>query len=452
MRNILIFGAGRSSHVLIRYLLGESEKNNLQITVIDHKIDLVNQKVNGHKNGHAIELDIRNDEKRDHLIKESDIVISMLPVRFHLIIAESCLKLKKNLITASYVTPELDKLNEEVSNAGIIFLNECGLDPGIDHMSAMSVIDKIRDSGNILRSFETFTGGLLAPDPDENPWQYKFTWNPRNVVMAGKGGVKFLQEGKYKYIPYHKVFRRTEMVHIPGHGYFEGYANRDSLKYMDLYRLEGIKTLYRGTFRRPGFCRAWNIFVQLGATADDYLMENVDKMTHKEFINSFLSYNPYDSVELKLAHYVNLPFNSPEMFKMRWLGIFDDELVGLSEGSPAQILEQILKKKWSMKAEDLDMVVMWHKFEYFEKDKLNVINAYMIATGEDADSTGMAKTVGLPVGIATKLILENKISLKGIQIPVKKEIYNPILEELKTLGIEVIEEKPREIKMPDNNL
>ncbi len=452
MRNILIFGAGRSAHVLIRYLLSESEKHNLQIAVVDHKIDLVNQKVNGHKNGQAIELDIRNDEKRDLLISESDIVISMLPVRFHLIIAQSCLKLKKNLITASYVTPELDKLNEEVSNAGIIFLNECGLDPGIDHMSAMSVIDKIRGSGNPLRSFETFTGGLLAPTPDENPWQYKFTWNPRNVVLAGKGGVKFLQEGKYKYIPFHKVFRRTEMVHIPGHGYFEGYANRDSLKYMNLYKLKGIKTLYRGTFRRPGFCRAWDIFVQLGATADDYLMENVDKMTHKEFINSFLSYNPYDSVELKLAHYVNLPFNSPEMFKMRWLGIFEDELVGLSEGSPAQILEHILKKKWSMNAEDLDMVVMWHKFEYFEKDKLNVINAYMLAKGEDADNTGMAKTVGLPVGIATKLILENKISLKGIQIPVKREIYDPILEELKTLGIEVIEEKPREIKMPDSNL
>jgi saccharopine dehydrogenase (NADP+, L-glutamate forming) len=452
MRNILIFGAGRSSHALIRYLLRESEKENLRITVIDHKIELVNQKVNGHKNGYAIELDIQNDEERDRLISESDIVISMLPVRFHLIITESCLKLKKNLITASYVTPELEKLNKEVSNAGIIFLNECGLDPGIDHMSAMSVIDKIRSSGNTLRSFETFTGGLLAPNPDENPWQYKFTWNPRNVVMSGKGGVKFLQEGKYKYIPYHKVFRRTEMVHIPGHGYFEGYANRDSLKYMDLYRLEGIKTLYRGTFRRPGFCRAWDIFVQLGATANDYLMDNVDKMTHKDFINSFLSYNPYDSVELKLAHYINLPFNSQEMFKMRWLGVFDDELVGLSEGSPAQILENILKKKWSMNAEDLDMVVMWHKFEYFEGDKLKVINAYMIATGEDADNTGMAKTVGLPVGIATKLILENKITLKGIQIPVKKEIYSPILKELKTLGIEVIEEKPREIKIPDNNL
>ena len=452
MKNILIFGAGRSSHVLIRYLLRESEKNNFQITVVDHKIKLVNQRIIGHKNGQAVKLDIQNDEERDRLIVKADIVISMLPVSFHHIIAQSCLKFKKNLITASYVTPEIEKLNKDVKNAGIIFLNECGLDPGIDHMSAMSVIDKIRNSGNTIRSFETFTGGLLAPNPDENPWQYKFTWNPRNVVLAGKGGVKFLQEGKYKYIPYHKVFRRTEMVHIPGHGYFEGYANRDSLKYMKLYGLEGIKTLYRGTFRRPGFCRAWDIFVQLGATADDYMMDNVDKMTHKDFINSFLSYNPYDSVELKLAHYINLPFNSSEMFKMRWLGMFDDEPVGLSEGSPALILEHILKKRWAMNKTDLDMVVMWHKFEYFEDDKLKVINAYMIATGEDADNTGMAKTVGLPIGMAAKLILENRIMLKGVQIPIKEEIYKPILEGLKTSGVEVKEEKPREIKMPDNNL
>jgi len=452
MKNILIFGAGRSSHVLIRYLLRESEKNNFRITVVDHKIKLVNQRIIGHKNGQAVKLDIQNDEERDRLIVKADIVISMLPVSFHYIIAQSCLKFKKNLITASYVTPEIEKLDKDVKNAGIIFLNECGLDPGIDHMSAMSVIDKIRNSGNTIRSFETFTGGLLAPNPDENPWQYKFTWNPRNVVLAGKGGVKFLQEGKYKYIPYHKVFRRTEMVHIPGHGYFEGYANRDSLKYMNLYGLEGIKTLYRGTFRRPGFCRAWDIFVQLGATADDYMMDYVDKMTHKDFINSFLSYNPYDSVELKLAHYINLPFNSSEMFKMRWLGMFDDEPVGLSEGSPALILEHILKKRWAMNKTDLDMVVMWHKFEYFEDDKLKVINAYMIATGEDADNTGMAKTVGLPIGMAAKLILENRIMLKGVQIPIKEEIYKPILEGLKTSGVEVKEEKPREIKMPDNNL
>ena len=452
MKKILIFGAGRSSYVLIQYLLQESKRKNYKIIVVDNQVDLVIRKVNGHPNGEAVSMDIKNDNEREKLVSDADIVISMLPANLHLIIAQTCLKYTKNLITASYVTTELEKLNIEVKKAGLIFLNECGLDPGIDHMSAMSVIDKIRDKGNILRAFETFTGGLLAPNPDENPWQYKFTWNPRNVVLAGTGGVKFLQEGQYKYIPYHKIFRRTEMVHIPGHGYFEGYANRDSLKYMNLYNLEGIKTLYRGTFRRPGFCRAWDIFVQLGATDDTYQMDKVHQLTHKEFINSFLSYNPYDSVELKLAHYMNLPYTSPEMFKLRWLGIFDNEKVGLDEGTPAQILEHILKKKWTLNENDLDMVVMWHKFEYFEDEKLKVINSYLISTGEDEDRTGMAKTVGLPLGIAAKLILDKKISSKGVQIPTIKAFYEPILKELKLCGIEVSEENPREIKMPDSNL
>jgi saccharopine dehydrogenase (NADP+, L-glutamate forming) len=216
--------------------------------------------------------------------------------------------------------------------------------------------------------------------------------------------------------------------------------------------LDKIKTLYRGTFRRPGFCRAWDIFVQLGATDDTYQMEHVQNMTHKEFINSFLSYNPYDSVELKLAHYMNLPFNSQEMFKIRWLGMFDDEIIGLDSGTPAQILEHILKKKWALHETDLDMIVMWHKFEYFENEELKVINSYMISTGEDKQKTGMAKTVGLPVGIAALLILDDKIHTSGVQIPIKKEIYTPILDELRSNGIEVREESPRVIKMPDRNL
>jgi len=451
MKKILILGAGRSSYVLIQYLLRESGPNNYKIIVVDSQIDLITRKINGHLNSEAVNIDIKNDAEREKLVSTADIVISLLPANLHLIIAKTCLKYKKNLITASYITPELENLRKKVKKAGLLFLNECGLDPGIDHMSAMSVIDKIRDEGNSLRSFETFTGGLLAYDPDENPWQYKFTWNPRNVVLAGTGGVKFLQEGKFKYIPYHKIFRRTEMIHIPGHGYFEGYANRDSLKYMKLYGLEGIKTLYRGTFRRPGFCSAWDIFIQLGATDDTYQMENVDKMTHKDFINSFLSYNPYDSVELKLAHYLNLPYASEEMFKIRWLGMFDEELVGLDEGTPAQILEHILKKKWTLSDNDRDMVVMWHKFEFFEKGQLKIINSYLISTGEDKDRTGMAKTVGLPLGIAAKLILEKKIRSNGIKIPIERGIYAPILEELKSCGIEVTEESPREIKMPDSN-
>jgi len=452
MKRILVFGAGRSSQVLIDYLLKYSQQNDYQVVLTDIDENLALQRINNHQNGKVTVLDVTHVEHRENLIKNADVVISMLPVKYHLGIAHSCLKYKKHLITASYLSPEIAKLKQEAADKGVIFLMECGLDPGIDHMSAMSVIDKIKDLRGNLRSFETFTGGLLIPTPDENPWQYKFTWNPNNVILAGQGGVKFLQEGTYKYIPYHRIFRRTEMVHIPGHGYFEGYANRDSLKYLKLYDLENIKTLYRGTFRRPGFCRAWDIFVQIGATDDSYMMDNVDKMTHKQFINSFLSYNPYDSVELKLAHYLNLEFNSQEMFKIQWLEMFSDELVGLEKGTPAQILEHILKKKWTLQEDDRDMIVMWHKFEYFEEEKLKMINTYLICKGEDHLRTGMAKTVGLPVGIAAKLILTGKLNLKGIFIPIRKEIYNPILKELIAHGIEINEETPKIIKMPGKNL
>lgn len=452
MKHILIFGAGRSSFSLINYLLKECEKQNWTLTAADYKLELALGKINGHEHGIAVQVDITKAAQREKLVEEADIVVSMLPARYHEEIAVTCLKLRKNLVTASYLTDEILKMDNEVKNAGLIFLKECGLDPGIDHMSAMAVIDKIRDSGSVLRSFETFTGGLLSPDPDENPWQYKFTWNPRNVVLAGQGVVKFLQEGRYKYVPYNRIFRRTEMVQIPGHGYFEGYANRDSLRYLDLYQLHGIQTLYRGTFRRPGFCRAWNVFVQIGATDDTYDMEGVDNMTHRQFMNSFLPYNPYDSIELKIAHYMNLEFNSQEMFKLKWLGIFNDDPIGMTSGTPAQILEHILKKKWTLLEDDLDMIVMWHKFEYFEEEKLKVINSYMVSQGEDMNNTGMAKTVGLPIGIATKLILEGRIKLKGVQIPISKSIYDPILKELYQNGIEVKEEDARDIKMPDRNL
>lgn len=282
-------------------------------------------------------------------------------------------------------------------------------------MSAMKVIDHIRkDKGLDLYAFESFTGGLLAPDPnDDNPWQYGFTWNPRNVVLAGQGTVKFIQEGKYKYIPYHRLFRRHEMIHIPGHGYFEGYANRDSLKYMDVYALHNIQTLFRGTLRRPGFTKAWDVFVQLGATDDTYEMEGVPEMTHRQFINSFLSYNPTDSVELKLAHYLGLDREGPEIHALQWLGLFEEEPVGLMKGTPAQVLEQILKKKWTISADRKDQIVMWHLFDYKENGKMKRIRAAMVATGESASQSAMSKTVGLPLGIAIKRFLNGEIVSRG---------------------------------------
>ncbi len=442
MEKILVLGAGRSATSLIAYLLNQANSFGWQITVADYALQLAEDKVKGNPNGKAIAFDINNEQQRETVIAEADVVISMLPARFHVAVAEACLQFSKHLLTASYVDDDMRALDNQAKEKGLLFLNECGLDPGIDHMSAKKVIDHIRNQGFELRAFESFTGGLLMPNKEEdNPWEYKFTWNPRNVVMAGQGDVKFIQEGRYKYIPYHHLFRRTEMIHIPGHGYFEGYANRDSLQYLEVYELQGIQTLYRGTLRRPGFCKAWDVFVQLGATEDSYSMEGVNGMTHRQFINSFLSYNPNDSVELKLAHYMKLDIDGPEMHKMRWLGLFEDTPVGLQKGTPAQVLEHILKKKWTIGEDERDQIVMWHLFDYKDGDQTKQVRSAMVANGEDATDTAMAKTVGLPLGIATKLLIQGKIEARGVQIPITPEFYNPILSELETLGFHFIEEE-----------
>ena len=442
MNKVLVLGAGRSATSLISYLLQQASSHNWEVTVADYALQLAQEKVNDHDKGNAIAFNINDEIQRQEVISDHDVVISMLPARFHPVVAEVCLQNNKHLLTASYVSEDMRAMDEQAKAKGLLFLNECGLDPGIDHMSAKKVIDEIRGGGFELRAFESFTGGLLKPNKDDdNPWEYKFTWNPRNVVLAGQGNVKFIQEGRYKYIPYNRLFRRIEMIHIPGHGYFDGYANRDSLKYMEVYGLEGIQTLYRGTLRRPGFCKAWDVFVQIGATDDTYQMEGVQEMTHRQFINSFLSYNPNDSVELKLAHYLKLELDGPEMHKMRWLGMFDETLVGLQKGTPAQVLEHILKKKWTISEDEQDQIVMWHLFDYVDGEKTKRIRSAMVADGEDANDTAMAKTVGLPLGIATKLLMLGEIESRGVQIPITPEFYNPILKELEALGFSFIEEE-----------
>jgi saccharopine dehydrogenase-like NADP-dependent oxidoreductase len=442
MKRILVLGAGRSATSLIDYLINECNDHGWKMRVGDYSLVLAQEKCGNRNSVEAFQFDILNETQRLEEIKNADIVISMLPAHFHPIVAETCVENGVHMVSASYVSNEMRALDKKAKEKGVLLLNECGLDPGIDHMSAMKVLDHIRDSGHKLTAFESFTGGLLAPSTDDNnPWEYKFTWNPRNVVLAGQGIVKFIQENKYKYIPYPKLFRRTEQVHIPGYGYFEGYANRDSLKYLDVYGLKGISTLYRGTLRRPGFCRTWDIFVQLGATDDTYEMEGVSEMSHREFINSFLSYNPNDSVELKLAHYLGLELEGPEMHRLKWVGMFDTELVGLDKGSPAQILEHILKKKWTLGPEDKDMIVMWHKFEYLENNEKREIHSTLVAFGDDPVNTAMSKTVGLPVGIAAKKVLKGEINEIGVHVPIKKEIYNPILNELEKLGFEMSEKQ-----------
>ncbi|WP_020532233.1 saccharopine dehydrogenase family protein [Flexithrix dorotheae] len=433
-KKIFLIGAGRSASVLIKYLLEQSQVHQWQLTIGDQDTEMVKSKV-GSANVNIIKFDVNNEQQREQEIQDVDLVISMLPARFHPIVATSCLKHKKHLVTASYVSPEIKAMEKEAKENGVLLLNEIGLDPGLDHLSAMKEIDEIRNGGGRMLNFESFTGGLVAPESDNNPWNYKFTWNPRNVVLAGQGTVKFIQEGQFKYIPYHRLFRRTEIIEIEGYGRFEGYANRDSLKYLDVYNLGGIPTIYRGTLRRPGFCRAWDVFVKLGATDDSYIMEGSENMTHRDFINSFLSYNPHDSVELKLMHYLHLDQDSPIIEKLQWLGIFEHTKVGLKNATPAQILQHILEKKWTLQPNDKDMIVMWHQFIFEQKGIKQRKTSSVVVIGDDAVNTAMAKTVGLPLGIATKLILTDKINLSGVHIPITPEIYNPVLDELSRNGI-----------------
>lgn len=439
MKHIFVIGAGRSAPTMIKYLLEQSGDNDWKVRVGDISLELANEKVNGHENGSAISFDVTNDEQRRKEIGDADVIVSMLPPSMHIEVAKDCVALGKHMVTASYVSDEMKSLDEEAKRKGVVLLNEIGVDPGLDHLSSMEIIDRIKSEGGELTSFESFTGGLVAPEYDNNPWNYKFTWNPRNVVLAGQGVVKFIQEGKYKYIPYHKVFKRIEKININEYGAFEAYANRDSLKYREAYGLENIPTLYRGTLRRPGFCRAWDVFVQLGATDDSYAMENTETMTHREFINSFVFYHSGDSVRLKIAYHAGLHIESDELEKLEWLGLFDDTVVGLKNASPAQVLQHILEKKWTLDPDDKDMIVMMHRIYYNQDGQSKKLTSELVVKGDDSTYTAMAKTVGLPLGIATKHIANGVINTPGVLLPITKEIYEPTLKELEKHDIQFLE-------------
>lgn len=442
MRNILIFGAGKSTSYLIKYLLDKSHEEELHIIIADKNISYARKLIGDHENGQAIMLDISDKQARIEAIKNSDIVVSMLPPRYHIEIAKDCISYNKNMTTASYITKEMEDLDKSVRNKELIFMNEIGVDPGIDHMSAIQVIDRIRGLGGKIILFESFTGGLMAPESDNNLWNYKFTWNPRNVVLAGQGGAaKFLQEGTYKYIPYNRLYRRTEFLEVDGYGRFEVYANRDSLKYQSAYGLENAKTLYRGTMRRVGFSRAWNMFVQLGMTDDEYTMDDSEHMSYRDFVNAFLPYSPTDSVELKFRHALKIDQDDIMWDKLEELDIFSaTKMVGLKKATPAEILQKILMDKWTLQPGERDMIVMYHKFGYELNGEKKQIDATMVTIGENDIYTAMSKTVGLPLAIVTLAILNEKITTPGVQIPIKKEVYEPTLKELKNYGI-VFKEK-----------
>ena len=440
MKNILVTGAGRSASSLIKYLLDNSTKENWKVTVGDVSLDLVKQKTGNHANARALELDINNQEQREEEIQHADLVISMLPASMHINVAKDCVRFKKHLVTASYVSKEMGELNEEAIKAGVVLINENGLDPGIDHASAMKVIDEIHQQGGELISFKSYCGGLVAPECNDNPWGYKFSWNPRNVILAGQGTAQYIENGEYKYIPYNRLYTQTNTVEVKGYGRFDAYANRDSLSYRKSYSIENIPTMLRGTLRMEGYCKAWNVFVKLGITDDTYKIEASNTLTYRNLIEAYLP-DSNKTIKEKLTAFMGNDIDADTLSKIELTGILSDEKITLKDAAPAQILQELLERKWKLLEHDKDMIVMQHQFQYKTRSgDIKNITSSLIVKGEDQTYTAMAKTVGLPLAIVTKLIVQNKITSRGVVIPTIKEIYEPLLKELETLGVKFEEE------------
>lgn len=441
MSKILIIGAGRSSSSLITYLLSHAKANGWQITIADANKAAVEAKIANYlENATAVEFDVTNAQLREKLIGHADFVISMLPAFMHGDVARDCVRLGKHLATASYVSAEMKELDAEARQKQILLLNECGLDPGIDHASAMKVIDHIKSIGGKITGFKSFCGGLVAPESNDNPWGYKFSWNPRNVILAGQGTAQFIENGNLKFIPYNRIYTQTETIEMDGYGKFDGYANRDSISYKEPYGLTDTTTMLRGTLRMPGYCKAWNVFVKLGLTDDSYKIRKADSMTYTQLLESFLP-DGTASTKVKLMSFMGTEMDEEVMNKLEYLELFSNKPITMKEGSPAELLQHLLEEKWLLKPGDKDMIVMQHQFEYQLNGAYKQLNSSLVVIGDDEIHTAMAKTVGLPLAITVKNFLTGKFSLYGVQIPIVKEIYEPMLEELESLGVTFIEKE-----------
>jgi saccharopine dehydrogenase-like NADP-dependent oxidoreductase len=417
MKNILLFGAGKSATCLIEYLINEIKMYGWQLSVVDNNLELIQSKIGQAPNANAVAINIDKESARKQLVEKSDIVISLLPPKLHFLIAKDCLEFKKNLLTASYVDGDIRNLEPEVIKNKLLFLCEMGLDPGIDHMSVMQLVNKIKNENGRIISFKSHTGGLVAPESDDNPWHYKISWSPRNVVLAGSSGAVYKENGEIKNVEYKNLFENCKIVEIDELGKLAYYPNRNSLNYIDLYKLDNPNTFIRTTLRYPEFCNGWKTIVAAGLT-DDKKNINADKLTFKDWSSSIIPL-----------------VNKENKSQLSYLGLFGDEPIPSSAKSSADVLQYLLETKLAMQSHDKDMIVMLHELEYELKNTSNKLKSSLIVTGENNIKTAMAKTVGLPLGIVAKLILQKKITLTGMHIPILPEIYEPVLEELKNHGI-----------------
>ena len=416
MRKILILGAGKSSISLIDYLVTHAPSENWTITVADLTAQLALSKTKNRAHTQAIAIDLKDDNTRKTLIAAHDIVISMLPAVLHTVIAHDCLELNRNLVTPSYISPAMQDMAEAVKAKGLIFMNEMGLDPGIDHMSAMQLLDHLKESGKKITSFRSHCGGLVALESDTNSWHYKFSWNPRNVILAGQGdgGIRWRESSTLKEITYQQLFQHTSTIDLHEQGLYESYPNRDSLKYITEYGLEDIETIYRGTLRVPPYCEAWDCIVQLGLT-------NINQAY--QFRN-----------QKEALDFLQINHKPPIIAMLNDIGLFEENNFSPTL-SAAECLQKILEEKWKMQATDRDLVVMVHEIEYLENGIKRNIQSSLHLKGTDGEHTAMALTVGLPLAIVTKLILNKQVSLCGVLLPKHPAIYNPVMKELEQYQI-----------------
>jgi saccharopine dehydrogenase-like NADP-dependent oxidoreductase len=435
MQTILVAGAGKSSIYLIEYLLENASRNKWHIIVADGDADAIARKIGKHSRAEAAVIDINKKAEREPLVKRADIVLSLMPPHLHILLAKDCLKYNKNLITSSYISDEMKEMDAEVKAAGLMFMCEMGLDPGIDHMTASKIINSIRKVAGLILSFKSYCGGLIAPESDTNPWHYKFSWNPRNIINAGMDGAHYLQNGKNIEVPYAKMFENNKKIKIPGLNALAYYPNRDSLKYLELYDVPEIKTFMRATLRYPAFCRGWNALMKLGLINDTDQIDTTG-LTYTAWVQQKIGYRGKTGLEKHVAEMLGLPEGDPTIGLLVWLGIFTDESLPGGVKSSSDILLELLLRQWKMNPADKDMVVMEHEIEYEHKGRMITLSSSMVLKGDGGDHTAMAKTVGLPMGILASLVLGGKLKPPvGVVLPVMQSVYRPVLRELEHFGI-----------------
>ncbi|MFT4061862.1 MAG: saccharopine dehydrogenase C-terminal domain-containing protein [Edaphocola sp.] len=435
MLQILVAGAGKSSSWLIDYLLTNS-KRKWRVVVMDTNADLIAEKLAGHPLGEAAVIDVHDEAARQRLVQSSDMVLSVLPPDLHYLLALDCIKFKKHLITSSYVSEQTQALDAAAREAGVMLMCEMGLDPGIDHMSACQLIQGIHRIGGTVKSFKTYCGGLVAAESDDNPWHYKISWNPKNVVLAGNAGAAWLENGKQRKVGYGELFAAGKKIKTTT-GTWGWYPNRDSLKYLNLYALPEVQTFLRATLRHPSYLKGWDIAVNVGMTNDADSFD-VNDATYSDWVAYLIKEN--NDAELRAKFQQKTQADNKEMKQFDWLGLFENRRInGAGALSSSAILQGLLEEKWKMRALDKDLVIMQHQIEYERRGTANKMTATLTVKGEDRQHSAMAKTVGLPMAALAKKILLDEMNVRklvGVHIPTMPEVFVPILKELKKMGVE----------------